>query len=708
MDRRNFLKFTSVGSMGITTEQWWSGNGNIMSAAQPHDKAPDVMIDPIVPIRFFTNRKDKMLQQLIELKKVYGLKRFLFAAPMEDIRLTGFPGREVYQQIGDTILEAKQALRSHGISIGWWCAPSIRSSYDSRFQYITDLSGFVSDSSPCPLDPLFREEFSNNIALVVNIAKPFAVQFEDDFELSWQPPNVNFGCFCPLHLAEFSKKQGRSFSREVLLELFKKSDDEAVALRRSWAELSRDTLAGFAKLIRAKVDKVAPQTRISLCQSSVADFDGDFTEVVTRAFAGNTRPMVRLYGSSYSSDEPVSLPGSIFHALYSRQHLPADIECLHESDTYPHTRFFMSAAKLRSFMTAAFAYGFNDSLFYATQYLDNLLEERGYLEMFKKEVKRFSKIKEDVVNAPLAGCEILHLPFAHTGVKYKSSGPGWDGRPSAPGNPWINVLGRFGIPYTSKNGKVKVVSGASLKIMSNEEIKTLLHSAVLLDGYAAYILSQKGYGKLIGAEVTPGKYPNFCFEGIRNISTHKNLKGELMYNLIFFPGSSSEGGIFYELSPDPKAEIITDFLDPEEKPVVPGFIRFENEWGGRVAITAFDLQGNKSSSVFNYKKKELLRETIEWLGKEQLPVFINDLPNVFCICNKSNSGKYLIVTAINLSSDSADSLSIDVPAGWENTAVFQLQREGNWAPLSPKRFGKTMKLKTTLNLMEPVVIKIKK
>lgn len=701
------MKLTSVGSVGITTEPWWSKDEKNLMDARGYAKASDATIDPIVPIRFFTNRKDRILQQLIELKKVYGLKRFLLVAPMEDIRLTGFPGRQVYQQIGSTILEVKQALRPYNISIGWWCAPSIRSGYDSRFQYITDLSGLVSNTTPCPLDPVFREEFSDNMALVIDIAKPFAVQFEDDYELSWQPPHVNFGCFCPLHLAEFSKRQEQVFTREELLELFKKSDTRTMALRKIWAELSRDTLAEFAKLVREKVDKVAPETRISLCQSSVADFDGDFTEAVTRAFAGNTRPMVRLYGSSYSSDEPVSLPASIFHALYSRQHLPADIECFHESDTYPHTRFFMSAAKLRSFITAAFAYGFNDSLLYATQYLDNLLEERGYLEMFKKEVKRFSKIKEEVVDAPVAGCEIMHLPFAHTAVKYNPSGSGWGGRPAAPENPWINVLGRFGIPYTSKNGNVKVVSGACLKIMSDEEIKSLLHTAVLLDGYAAYILSQKGFGKWIGAEVAPGKDPNFCFEGIRNISRYKNIKGELMYNLIFFPGSSSEGGIFYELHPNPKAEVITDFLDPEEKPVVPGFIRFENEWGGRVAITAFDLQGNKSSSVFNYKKKELLRETIEWLGKEQLPVFINDHPNVFCICNKSVADKYIIVTAINLSSDESNALSVDIPKGWEKASVFQLQSEGNWTPLPAQRSGSTIALNLAFKLMEPVVLKIK-
>jgi len=701
MDRRNFLKFTSVGSVGITTGQWWHEDGNTINAVQ----ASDVMIDPIVPVRFYTNRKDKMLQQLVELRKTYGLKRFLIVAPMEDIKLTGFPKPEVYRRIGETISEVQQALRPHDIRIGWWCAPSLRSGYDSRFQYITDLTGFVASHSPCPLDPAFSEEFSDNVASVVRIARPFAVQFEDDFELSWQPnwrpPHVNFGCFCPLHLAEFSKRQGREFKREELLELFKQSDAPTIALRRSWAELSRDSLAGFAKLIREKVDKVAPETRISLCQAGVSDFDGDFTEAVTRAFAGNSRPMVRLYGSSYSSDEPVSLPESIFHALYSRQHLPADIECLHESDTYPHTRFYMSAAKLRSFMTAAFTYGFNDSLLYVTQYLDNLLEERGYLEMFKREVKRFSKIREEVVNAPLAGCEIQHLPFAHTGVPYNG------GTPEAPHNPWVGVLGRFGIPYTSKNGKVKVVSGACLKIMGDEEIKSLLRSAVLMDGYAAYILSQKGYADLIGAAVTPGKAPNFCFEGIRNAGSYKRLKGALIYNLIFAPGSSSEGGSFYEMKPHPRTEIITDFLDPEEKPVIPGFTRFENEWGGRVAITAFDLHRNMSSAVYNYKKKELLRETIEWLGKEQLPVFINDQPNVFCICNKSVTGKYLVVTAINLSSDESNILSVDIPAGWEKAAVFQLHSEGNWTLLPVKRSGNTITLNTAFKLMEPVVLKIK-
>lgn len=706
MKRRNFLKLGSVGTIGLATEKWLDldllpslGDANELASSD------GLSINPIVPVRIFENRKDEMLKQLVTIKEKYGLKRFLLCAPMDEVMLAGFPGRDVYQRIGENIRAVKSEIEPHGIEIGWWCAPSLRSGYDKRYQQIVDLSGRTADYSPCPLDPVFAEEFSNNIALVVEIAKPFAVQFEDDYELSWHPPNnVNFGCFCSRHLAEFAEKTGRTYTREMLYDLFQQSNAETIALRRKWADMSRETLVGLAKRIRNKVDKVAPDTRISLCQSGVADFDGDFTEAVTRAFAGNTRPLTRLYGTSYGSDEALSMPSSIFHALYSRQHLPDDIECIHESDTNPHTRFFMSATKIRSFMTTAFAYGFDDSLFYSTQYLDNLLEEKGYLEMYRRESKRFSSLKDAVNGAPVVGCEIVHHPFAHTAVPYRPNNNGWGGRPNSPQNPWANVLSRFGIPYTAKNGTVKAISGDSLKIMSDSEIESLLRAGVLLDGYAAFVLTERGFGKWIGAEVSSGTEASFWFEGVRDLTRHRNLQSKLMYNFGFGQGSIASD-TFYLIKPHSQAEIITDFLDAKETPVIPGFIRFENELGGRVAITSFALSRNSSSAVFNYKKKELLRETIEWLGRENLPVYVNDQPNVFCVCNEHKEKDYLIVTVITTSADKISSLSFDVAPKWRQGRLTYLSQEG-WKPVGFNRIATGFTTKVDMSIMEPAVFKI--
>jgi hypothetical protein len=501
-----------------------------------------------------------------------------------------------------------------------------------------------------------------------------------------------------LHLAEFAKREKRNYSREELAEIFGQVNPQSIRLRRAWAEMSRDSLAGLAGLIREKVDRIAPETRISLCQSGSADFDGDFTEAVTRAFAGKTRPAVRLYGSSYSSDDAASLPSTIFHALYSRQHLPSDFEFLHESDTYPHTRFFMSASKIKSLMTAALAYRFDNSLFYATQYLDNPQEETGYLKMFSEESGRFLSLKEAVKDTQVTGCEILYRPFGHIANPFNGK------RPDTPSNAWVNITGRFGIPHTSVNGKVKLISGNITETMSDEEITTLLGGSVFLDGSAAFCLFNRGFGKLIGAEVAPGKGADFCYEGLRDSRNFSNIKGSLMYNLIFAP-AGSEGGSFYILKPSDKTEIITDFLDAGEKPVIPGMVRFENSLGGRIAITAFDLNGNRSSTVFNYKKKELVRQTIEWLGKQQLPLFVKDLPNVFCIFNRSDSGHHAVITLISLCSDPFSTFSLDVASEWLTSRIELLNGKGKWEQLEVKTMGRTIIINTTLTLMTPVILK---
>jgi hypothetical protein len=277
-------------------------------------------------------------------------------------------------------------------------------------------------------------------------------------------------------------------------------------------------------------------------------------------------------------------------------------------------------------MTAAFAYGFDDDRLFMQLNISTVRQKKGLLEMFRDEMKRFSALKEAVKECPVSGCEIIHRPFGHVVNSYNGGNPG------VPQDEWVRVAGRFGIPYTTLNGNVKLVSGKIAAALEEEEIRQMLAGGLFLDGEAAFILQNRGWGEYIGTEVNPGSEAAFCYEGIRRPEEYPNAEGKLMYNLIFAP-AGSEGGSFYELKPSSGCEVITDFLDPQEQPVIPGMIRFENKLGGRVAIMAFKLGGNRSSALFSYKKKEIVRQTIEWLGKQALPVFVKDLPNVFCIFN---------------------------------------------------------------------------
>lgn len=703
MNRKDFLQTIGLGATAFLVNSSPLAAGNSLSGKLAVNYSSDLsenIIDPIVPFKFYGNRKQFMLRQLIKMREEYGLRRFLLTGPNEEVRLSGFPSPDIYTSIGNQILEVKNELAKHDIEIGWWCAPTFRMGGGAPFQYITGIDGAVSGTTPCPLDKGFQHTFSEYITTVIKIANPSIIQFEDDYELSWQPP-VSFGCFCPLHLSEFALMENKKYSREELLEIFRTVTPESVRLRRRWADLSRKSLVEFAKKVRSEIDEIAPDTRISLCQSGVSDFDGFFIEDVASALAGKTRPLVRLYGTNYSSFEDISIPETVFHALYSKQHLPGDFECIHESDTYPHTRFFMSSNKLKSLMTVTLSYGLDDFLLYATQYLDNPIEDKGYVKMFRDEHKRFNTIKSELQNCRLAGCEVVYKPDGHVFIPYTH------GIPSPPVNDWMRVLGRFGIPYTSKEGHVKVVSGNIAKTLSEAEIENLLKGGLLLDAFAANILFEKGWGKYLGVDIRPRNQLSFCYEGIRKQKI-ENIEGDLMYNFAFAP-AGNEGSLFYELSPlSAETEVITDFLDQNEKPVIPGLVRFKNSLGGRVAIIAYDLRGNRSSSVFNYKKKELIKQTIEWLGNTPLPIFVKDNPNAFCAVNESINGEYTVSTVVSMCADTFDSYTLEVSPELAEAKIEVLGNSGLWEKREVIRDGRKIKFRDELHYLSPVVLKFSK
>lgn len=680
-----------------------------INAGSVHDKATTKKsdIDPIVPFRFFFEEEEKMIAQMVDMKEKYSLRRFLLVAPTDEIKLQGYPSHELFEDLGKQILSVKNRLKQHDIEIGWWCAPSLRMGPDAPFQYITDITGVVANSTPCPLDPNFKKDFSEKIGIVAKIANPFKIQFEDDFEISWHPFHASFGCFCPLHLAKFSELQGKNYTREELKSIFRNVNPTSMQLRKAWSEMAKNTLVDFAAAIRAKVDEANPSISITLCQSGAADFDGNFTEDVTQALAGSTQPSVRLYGAGYSVDKLTSIPELLFHALYCKQHLPNNFELLHESDTYPHNRYFTSANMMKSLLTGALSIGLDDFLFYVTQYLDNPLEEKAYAAMYKEEIDRLSVLKENVKNNEIVGCEILYHPMAHITNAYKSEEPHalWN---TIYNNAWVPIVGRYGIPYTSKNGNVKLVSGNILEMMSDDEIRELLKGALFLDGVAAKSLYNRGFGELIGVkDIQLGTKANFCFEGIRNPKQY-NIEGKLMYNLIFAPAGSEIGGGFYQIKPMETVEVITDFLDPYKQPVIPGLISFENKLGGRIAITSFDLSNNESSTIFNYRKKELIRQTIHWLGKEQLPVCVLNQPNLFCIFSQSEQKEYGILTLFNMTADIHDSVEVALADEWTDVKVEVLQKDGKWEIVKLVDRKNIKEIQTLIAPLSPVIIKLTK
>ncbi|MCU6712052.1 hypothetical protein M6D81_25470 [Paenibacillus sp. J5C_2022] len=643
--------------------------------------------DPIVPFFFAKEKRRDMLQALRRMKYEAGIRRFVLVFPYWYGEAKELHALEAYENFGDMLREIRETLAADDIEVGWWCAPSLRvgpqkvveSESPYYFQKVVGIDGALSRKANCPLDSNFQTQYCDYLQAVVSRGRPPVIFFEDDYQMS-NHDVVGFGCFCPKHLQRFEAKTGRKMTREQLEELFRQGGDLAVQYRTLWAELMKDSLVELSERLRAAVDTIAPDTRMALCQPGVSDFDGMMTGPVARALAGSTRPLIRLFGTEYNSDAAQNLPRITFHMLYSKQVLDRDIELIHESDTFPHTRFFFSAVKLRALIAISMLYGLDGSLSYITQYTDGPLEEPAYIAMIRDSRPFFTELRRATQHYQFVGPRILYRPQSHVfrpieGVR----------APVVNAPAWVAALGSMGIPYTPGTGEGPVMAcGEDVLDMSEQEITRLLQGGVFLDGAAACHLSQAGYSDLLGVEMA-GFEENERASIAHEKLTERNLwndhtAGTAMYHTNLTGNTAYSQGL-YKLIPGHDSIVLSEFVNDYEKPVSASAVMYTNRLGGRVAIIAFNLQLQWFAAVHNYKRKQQFRGIIEWLGGRSLPIFAEKDPNLFIIAKEENAAGNKLAAIINMGMDTASRPSFVVDSTWRKRRAAYLNDHGDWTSL---------------------------
>ena len=306
-----------------------------------------------IPISFEADwpTRDSILSGIRFQNRQYGFQRFALAFPGGGWRSsTEYPSKEYFQEKAALFREIREELSSEGIHCGWWITLTVKTGAVSGWQRVILPDGSEVPTASCVMDPGFRSAFFENLALFAKTGKPEFILTEDDY-------TFHGGCFCERHLAEFNRRESASYTRETLTEAAGKDSSEAKELLYRWRLLLRDTLADFASGMRAALDRENPEIPMESCQSGGWGWEGDATEAVSRALAGpRHRPCSRLYGTLYGGDP---LPLALHHPLYYKQHLPKDFICIHESDTFPHTRFFVPAASMRVMMSTIYSQGYD-------------------------------------------------------------------------------------------------------------------------------------------------------------------------------------------------------------------------------------------------------------------------------------------------------------------------------------------------------------
>ena len=624
--------------------------------------------DPIIP---YNAIDENDYQAMIDLKEKTGIHRFLMIGLNTGTRITGYPSDDDFIKFAEKLRFIKEKVAPHDIEVGWWCIPGLKTG-KSPYQAIVDITGKESQISTCPLTEEFAMDFARRIKLVAQIAKPAMILLEDDYQLS-NHPGFKIGCFCPAHLKKFAQYAGKEYSREELYELFTAKPLKAVDLRLKWAQMSHDTMVELSEKLRSSLDQVSPETRLWLCEPGCTDLDGNLSKDVPLALAGkSTRPAIRIFGTQYgSSDIARDIPANLAHTMYSAEHLPQDFELFHESDTYPHNRYFSSAKLLETIMTGAVMIGCDSSLFIGAQYIDNHLEDFGYFEMFTKQKKKLLTLQENIRGSELDGLQIVYKPQ----FDFIRCAPVWESSSALYGvKAWAKALGRFGFPYTTLPRRVKLLTSAAIECISDEELTQMLSEALLLDSDSALAIQERGFGELLGVTLEDVGAIPAVEEYILDNAPGDLSRGRRIYNFAYAP-SGSEKAQYAKLTAHSGAEILTEYRNPYDEAIQPGFTRFVNKLGGKVAVMGCSIF-NESSNLFNYRKKEILRGVLNWLNDESLPITVLNAPNMWVLFRKKGDTAYIMIT--NLCPDSTHQLEIAIAPAWQNKVIEELNSEGKW------------------------------
>lgn len=506
----------------------------------------------------------------------------------------------------------------------------------------------------CPLDKDFLAYVRRQARALV-AEKPDFVMVDDDTRLI----TSHDSCFCDLHITEFSKRTGRTFTRDSLKAALAAEPE----LAEQWDILLRDSIAGLLRVVREEMDKVDPSMPGSFC-CCMDDVQHSAYLAKIMAAPGQT-PVVRLNNGRYCNETARDFPHWLKRtAMEVKVINDGGALALAEPDTCPQNRYSMSAADVHAHISLCLLEGCAGGKLWITRngqwepdsgraYRDILKKYRGFYE----KVLELAPVWEGI-GAPLA-----QPPYNRKNVHpYSCSwGP--------------LVLGRMGIPYfhgtAGKDGVNTIgLNDVEFDLFRADQIKDLLSTPVLMDGLTAVMLSERGYSDYLGFTAEKWSGPVASFEQLPD--------GKLINCKI-------AACKFSDLKSDVK--VLSDLrhrsaaLAEDSYSVGPGLVDYANPQGGRVCAFADTLPCMVVLSSFHFLNETRKTQLVNLLksmygGKLPFAYYPGD-GEILLRWGRAKDG-YRLMCAFNSGHDALPSLPIVFPDGEVPSSVSHLEPDGTW------------------------------
>lgn len=583
-----------------------------------------------VPItNWFPNRTLDREATLAELRRVGASRVWLCPA-------RGIEGDARLAEEERLLIENRIFFERNGLEVGVWISSLghgsalIQDDADAlknagKYRRMVGMNGTTCDDTFCPSDEVFVRDYTDWVGRIAATGAKL-IMLDDDFRLCVRS-NGN-GCCCDNHMKEYERRIGRRVERSELKKLVFGS--HACMERDEWLRMGNDALMTLARTLRRRVDEVNPSVRLGFSSVlSTWDVDGVDALALSRAFAGHTRPFLRLSGAPYWSARGFQDVGMGPLIEVNRMQLSflkdADIELFTEGDTYPRPRFATPASYLEVFDQALRTDDRADGILrYTMDYTASPRYERGYADAMQRSAPVYRWLETHMRGGVFEGTSVLCRQHRLRAA-------------DLPSDTDLNELvSRFffssaqrllcdnSLPITYNGRGPHVVFGENGKYVTEEQ----LSEGTVIDMDAARFLMARGVDV-----------------GIERMSEEREQAGEEYFEADNEYVATTGAPRFCEITPRSGARVLSRIGGH------PSCFLYENARKQRFAVYTFDMWRALSrwGLTRGYCRQRQLIFSLEWVGRRPLSVVCPGYPDLYLLVKRTHEG--LAVGMWNLSDD---------------------------------------------------------
>ncbi|WBP86289.1 hypothetical protein [Kitasatospora cathayae] len=523
----------------------------------------------------------------------------------------GHPGGEAEDRLYDTAATAAKVLREAGLDVSlnpWVTAGHADRGRGDRlgFAPMVGPDGTVAASQASFACPRWRAWLTAHYARYAGLGLR-VLWLEDDFRYHNHAPLAWGGGFEPLMLDRLARLVGRQVTRA-----------EAVAavtapgpphpwreqLQQVWRTAQLEVAAEVAAAV-AKASGGRSQLGLMSSEPGVHSAEGRDWPALFDALAIERQVSHRPHFTRYGDAPGRELSFSIWMLEYQRALRPRHVRSEPEIENWPHTAWSKSDTQTWSELVTAQLLG-SDAMFLNVHPMQS-----GRAQRFPRvaELLRRSRPALDWL-AERTPRELrthgVGLPVRQDAAAHVRTTRGGDlGELAVDPGPAADFLLRYGVPVTAEDAPVRVLFGQLAWAFDDDEILRMLAGGLLLDGTAARVLAERGFGDLLGVTVVelagreePSAAGPYALERVLRVFDAVGSYQEGFPSIddrgAAFPRASDQGPFLSvnvqpalaRLQPAAGAEVWTEILTPEQQVWGAGRCVFTNALGGRVGVLA--------------------------------------------------------------------------------------------------------------------------